>query len=80
MFQEVIEDIKIQDYGLTHINNLPARQFKMEGVVDGLDFFYVVAFVEGEEHIFMIMNWTMKDRRFKYENTFEYINTSFKEL
>ena len=80
MFREVIDDIKFQDYGLIDINNLPARQFKMEGVIDGLDFFYVVGFVEGEQNIYMVMNWTMKDRKYKYENTFEYINASFKEL
>ncbi|PWH82362.1 hypothetical protein DIS18_08900 [Algibacter marinivivus] len=80
MFREAIEDVKIEDYGLTSINSLPARQFKMSGIVDGLDFFYLIGFVSGKENIYMIMNWTLGDRRMKYENTFEYINSSFNEL
>ncbi|TCK69356.1 hypothetical protein DFQ05_0877 [Winogradskyella wandonensis] len=80
MFEESIDNIKIQDYGLTMINGLPARQIKATGRVDSIDAFYVVGFVEGEENIYMLMNWTLDDKKDKFENTFEYINGTFKVL
>ena len=80
MLDEAIANVKFRDYGLTEINTYPARQFKMEGEIDGLDFFYLVGFIEGDENIYMLMNWTLKDRKSRYENIFEYINGSFKLL
>lgn len=77
MFNESLEGLKIQDYGLININSYPARQVKMLGVVDGIKAQYIVAFIEGTENIFMLMNWTVKDRMQRYENTFEYINNTF---
>ncbi|WP_250436250.1 hypothetical protein [Hanstruepera flava] len=78
MFNETIEQFKFQDYGLKDINGYPAKQMKITGIIDGIDFVYVVAFVEGEEYIYMLMNWTDSSRFDKLENTFEYINGTFK--
>ncbi|EDP69692.1 Tfp pilus assembly protein, major pilin PilA [Flavobacteriales bacterium ALC-1] len=78
MFKETIDDFKFRDYGLIDINGYPAKQIKMSGNIDGIDFRYVVAFVEGQKNIYMIMNWTDSSRINKLENTFEYINGTFK--
>lgn len=80
MFQESIDDFKFQDYGLKKINDYPARQIKVSGIIDGIDIKYVVAFIEGEDYIYMIMNWTSGERFSKMENTFEYITGTFKLL
>ena len=77
MFNKNLEALKIQDYGLIKINGYPARQVKMLGVGDGIKVQYVVAFIEGSENIYMLMNWTVKDRMQSLENTFEYINNTF---
>ena len=78
MFKENILNTRIQEYGLKKINGKPARQLKVFGEVDGIKAAYIVAFVEGENDIFMLMNWTLEDRIDKFENSFEYINGSFK--
>jgi len=78
MFKETIDNLRVQDYGLLQINNYPARQIKISGTVDGLKIIYLIAFVEGADNIYMIMNWTLRDRFNKFENTFEYINGTFK--
>lgn len=80
MFEETISSLRIQDYGLIEINNLPARQIKVFGVIDNINFAYLVAFIEGDDNIYMIMNWTTDDRFKRFENTFEYINGTFKLL
>ncbi|WP_188374433.1 hypothetical protein [Winogradskyella haliclonae] len=69
---------RIQDYGLSEINGIPARQIKVFGTVEGIDAFYIIAFVEGKDNLYMIMNWTLENRKDKYENAFEYINGTFK--
>ncbi|MBT8244768.1 MAG: hypothetical protein HKP48_06245 [Winogradskyella sp.] len=80
MLSESINNAKFQDYGLNNINGLPARQIKVIGRIDGIDAFYIICFVEGEENIYMLMNWTLQNKRNKFENTFEYINGTFKLL
>ncbi|PIA77574.1 hypothetical protein BFR04_09035 [Gaetbulibacter sp. 4G1] len=78
LFIESIDNARIQEYGLANINDYPARQIKIIGEVDGIKAAYIVAFIEGESDIFMLMNWTTDNRLTKFENSFEYINASFK--
>ncbi len=77
MFKEAIVNFKIEHYGLTTINGYPAKQVKIFGLVDGIEAAYIIAFVEGKTNIFMLMNWTTKERLHKLENTFEFINGTF---
>lgn len=79
-FKELLTNFRYQDYGLVDINGHPARQVKIFGTVDGLDASYVIAFVEGKDNMYMIMNWTVGQRYENLENTFEYINGTFKLL
>ncbi|MDH7913937.1 hypothetical protein [Winogradskyella sp. SYSU M77433] len=78
MFTESLTNPIFQDYGLSSINDKPARQIKIFGKVDDIEVVYIIAFVEGEKDIFMLMNWTVNDKLDKYENSFEYINGTFK--
>lgn len=78
LFNETITSAKFQEYGLDKINNKPARQIKISGQIEGINAVYIVAFVEGENDIYMLMNWTLKDKIYKFENSFEYINGTFK--
>lgn len=78
MYSERLSESKIQDYGLIEINGYPARQIKMSGVVEGIKISYVIAFIEGIDNIFMIMNWTSDAQFDKYETMFEFINGTFK--
>ena len=65
---------------LSQINGYDARQIKVFGDIDDLSFFYIMAFGEGPEHIYMIMNWTLPDKQEKLENTYEYIIGTFKTV
>ena len=78
MFDENISNLRVEDYSLTEINGYPARQIKAYGRVEDLDASYVIAFIEGEDNIYMIMNWTIEDRMQRFETTFEHINGTFK--
>jgi hypothetical protein len=80
MFTEAIDDIKIEDFELTDINNYPARQIKVSGDSEGTRIFYIISFIEGKDNVYMIMSWTLEERSKKYENTLESINNSFKLL
>jgi len=79
-FEESMQIDNVEDYGLVKIKNYPARQIKIKGSIDDQKIGYVITFIEGDENIFMIMNWTLLDRLNKYENTFETISNSFKLL
>ena len=80
LLSESINNIRFEDYGLSQINGYDARQIKVFGDIDDLSFFYIMAFVEGPEHIYMIMNWTLPDKQEKLENTYEYIIGTFKTV
>ena len=80
IFDERIEALQTEDYELTKINDLPARQIKAFGNIDGMDISYVIAFVEGKDNIYMIMNWTIDDRFERLVSTFEHVNSTFKLL
>ncbi len=77
-FEANVDINKTDTYGLTKINGYNARQIKMKGKTEGQDIGYIVGYIEGKEHLYMVMNWTLVDRLNKYENTFESVNNSFK--
>lgn len=64
------------------INLLDAEQVQIDGSVAGVssEISYFLTFIEGDSHLYMIMAWTMRDRRDRYSKTFDYIADSFKEL
>ncbi len=61
------------------INGMDAEIVDLEGRVADIDYdiAYKLAFVEGDEKVYMIMTWTLADKKEDFDNTYEQIITSF---
>jgi len=59
------------------IDGLDAEMVELEGTMENIGIFYNLTFVEGDENLYMIMAWTLKDRKDKYKETFEMAIKSF---
>jgi hypothetical protein len=64
------------------INGLDAEFVEIDGQVEGVNFeiAYFLTFIEGKEKVYMVMVWTLKEKKEKYKITFEQIAKSFKLL
>ena len=64
------------------IRNVDAEYVEIDGKVEGVNFeiAYSLGFIEGKEKLYLIMAWTLGDRRTKFEDTYEQVMKSFKEL
>jgi len=71
---------KVEQYDLNQINNYNAHQFRIEHRVNYYKMAYVIAYIETEDELFMIMNWTPLDKFDQLEKTFIAINKSFKYI
>ncbi len=76
------ESITVQsktDPVATKINGLNAQLVQVDGTVEGVKsgISYFLAFIEGNGNVYMIMAWTLKDRKDKYRKTFDRIAKSF---
>ncbi len=60
------------------VNELNTRQVKLKGTINGKELGYMINFIEGEDHLYMVMNWTRLNRLVRFESTFKTINNSFK--
>ncbi|WP_026778122.1 hypothetical protein [Polaribacter sp. Hel_I_88] len=76
-FQESLnsDEVKELDFKL---KNLTAKQFELNGIIDGINANYLIGFVESDAKMYMLMSWTVDDRYKKYKNTFQLIQNSFK--
>lgn len=63
------------------INGMPAMNMELLAQPQGtpVPIYYLLTFVEGEETLYMIMQWTIESQREEFEATFEVIADSFKE-
>lgn len=77
-FREEMNATRIEQYDLTEINNYNAHQFRIEHRVNHYKMAYLIAYIETENDLFMIMNWTPLNKFDKLENEFNDINSSFK--
>jgi len=61
------------------INELDAEFLELEAKVNGVDdeIFYFLTFVDGGEKVYMIMAWTLKNRKEEHKKTFKAIAESF---
>ncbi|MBD3638556.1 MAG: hypothetical protein HUJ25_14480 [Crocinitomicaceae bacterium] len=64
------------------INGMDAMVLEYDGNTPAVayDIFYYIAYIEGEEEMFMVMAWTLLDRKSEYKETFAKMVESFKEL
>ncbi len=61
------------------INGLDAEFLELEAKVNGVEdeIFYFLTFVDGGEKVYMIMAWTLKNRKEEHKKTFKTIAESF---
>nr|WP_298925382.1 hypothetical protein [uncultured Allomuricauda sp.] len=61
------------------INGLDAEMLEIDGKVQGIEdkITYFLTFIEGDEKVYMIMAWTMLNRKDTYRADFENITKSF---
>lgn len=62
------------------VNNMNGYLYEIEGSLSGLDVFYYYTFVEGKDHYYQIMTWTLKDRSDSHKKQMVDMTNSFKEL
>lgn len=64
------------------INGLDAEMIEIDAQVEGIVYgiSYFLTFIEGEENIYMIMAWTLEDKKEKYKPEFEKSMQSFQLL
>ena len=64
------------------INGLNAEYVELDGIPEGLDLdiSYFFTFIEGKNKLYMVMAWTLGDRKMKYKSMFEQLSQSFRLL
>ncbi len=62
------------------IHGLSAAKTELDGAVEGIKvpISYFVTFIEGEEKLYMVMAWTLQERKERFNATFEKIARTFK--
>lgn len=62
-----------------NINGLDAEMVALDGKIEGVPYeiSYFLTFIEGKTNVYMIMAWTLKNRKGKYEETFDKTVKSF---
>ena len=79
---EDIDIISQTEVQITSINGSNARMLSLDGSSDDLpyDITYFITFIEGDENIYMMMNWTLTSKKFQLSDTFNKIALSFQAL
>ena len=63
----------------TTINNLNARLLNFEGVVNGVNVYWKIAYIEGKNRYYQILTWTLPEKKEKNAEAMDAIINSFKE-
>lgn len=79
-FSEFIDITNRYESRSLNVHGLPTEIVRFDGIVDDVDIAYDVAYLEGQDTIYMIIAWTLKDRRKTYAKTFDMIFNSFREI
>lgn len=63
-----------------NINGSNAESLEIDAKMEGVDneISYFITFVEGSDQVYMIMAWTIKDKKKEHKKTFKTIAESFK--
>ncbi len=62
------------------INGLTARTFTMQGISEGIDIYWRVAYIEGRENYYQVLAWTLAENKDKYDAAMGKMINSFKEI
>ncbi|GAB1405806.1 hypothetical protein MASR1M74_29880 [Lentimicrobium sp.] len=79
-FEQVISVSRKSDIVDTIINNLPSKLITVKGSVEGIDAFYSLAFIEGQNRYYQIMAWTLASKEYQYQEKMRKLIYTFKEL
>ena len=79
-FNRSIKNCEIYFHNDSKISNYEARQYKFTGTIANQEVVYLMAYIETEGDLFLIMNWTSDDRFLRFKETFETINSSFEYI
>jgi hypothetical protein len=81
-FGESIEITQQPEPVTLKINGLDAQKAQFDGKVEGInaEIAYFTTYVEGKDKVYMIMAWTLKDRKEKYSKILETIGGTFRLL
>lgn len=79
-FQESITGFTVSKLQEQKIQGLNAITQQGVGEIDGHDIAYYFTFIEGKETIYMIICWTLENRKNRYEPTFYKVSSSFFEV
>lgn len=77
--EQSMSDGKFSTVTDTQINGLKAKTFTFEGTMEGLPIYYSVAYIEGKDHYYQIVSWTLQKSKDKYQEQMKAIASSFKE-
>ncbi len=82
MIAENINITKQEETKTMLIDTLRAEMVEMDGTVEGIDeaITYYITFLEGRENVYMIMAWTLKDKKEKLRAEYEKMFASFRLL
>ncbi len=64
------------------INGMDAEQVEFTGRVPEVDYdiYYLMTFIEGQDDVYMMMEWTLANFKDKYQSTFKQMADTFKEI
>ncbi|MFW6226964.1 MAG: PsbP-related protein [Bacteroidota bacterium] len=82
MFSTNLKEFNLISTKETKINGREAVQMEFTGKVKGVNrtIWYLVTLVEGNEIVYMLMTWTLQNRKEKYREAFEMTARSFRLL
>ncbi|MEC7771211.1 MAG: hypothetical protein VX798_08505 [Bacteroidota bacterium] len=61
------------------INGLDAETMELDAYIDGVpnEISYFLTFIEGDDRVYMVMGWTLKNKKAEHKKTFKTIAESF---
>lgn len=74
----VLKDSTIDPVDSLSISGAPTLGYEIEGVITDEGVWYYLAVVEGKEHYYQVLGWTLSRRKEKYSNDIEAMVKSFK--
>ncbi|MFT5724060.1 MAG: hypothetical protein ACI9JN_001177 [Bacteroidia bacterium] len=82
-YESIIEELDITSDVVqksVKINGLPARIIEFDAKVEDIDvpITYYYTFYEGDDDLYLMLSWTLKSRRTKYQPVLEKIAKSFR--
>jgi len=61
-------------------NGKTGQIVELSGKFEDIDVFYVFGFVQGENKLYMVMAWTLKEKKYKYKTELINLVKSFREI